>query len=100
MHQLAAANRQDKKYRGKSISLFLLDDDSFRKLLVDVISAVLYRDNAAVLEVRYDGNRLTAIASEGEQEGVKLFIIRFYAVDDVFLFRFCISEVHFLLPIF
>ena len=70
------------------------DYDRLGKLLVDIIPSVLYGDNAAALEVRDNGDRLAAVAAQGEEERVQLFIVGLYLLDDIFFSFLGVSQIH------
>ena len=70
-----------------SVTLFL-NFYSIGKVLVNIISSVLYGDNTAVLTSCDNGDRLTAIASKRKQEGVELLIICIYFRYNIFLTLF------------
>ena len=70
------------------------DDDRPCKLCVDVVSAVLDGDGAAAAPPRNDGDLLAAVAAKREQKRVKLRIVRFDPLDDVFLTLLCFQQIH------
>ena len=72
----------------------ILNDYGLGKLIVDVVPSILYRDNAAALAPGYDGNGLTAIASQREEECIELFVIRLDGFDNIFFFFLCINKIH------
>lgn len=63
------------------------NDDCLSQLIVDVISAVLYRHRAATFAAGNDRHRFTAVAAEGKQKCIQVFIFCFDPLDNV-LFSF------------
>lgn len=71
--------------------LKILDYNSFCELVVDVISSVLDRNDTSAFEVGDNGDGFAAVASEREQECIKLFVVGVDLNDDIFLAFFSIS---------
>ena len=65
-----------------------LDNDGFRQLIVDIVTTVLDGNRAAVTATGHHGDRLTGVATQGEEERIELIVIGFDGLDDVFLSQF------------
>ena len=72
----------------------ILHNDCFRQLIVDIVSAILDGNGAAVTATGHNGDGLTGIAAQRKQESIELIVIGFDGFYDVFLpyFRHC--QVH------
>ena len=64
------------------------------KLVVNIVAAVFYRDDAAALEVRDHRHRLAAVAPERKEELVEFFIVCRDLADDILFSGLGLCEVH------
>ena len=78
-------NHGIRPFKGRS------DDNGLRQLLVDVIAAVLDGDHAAASAPGDNGNGFAAVAAQGEEEGIELFIVGVDAPDDIFGTKLCVA---------
>jgi len=78
----------------KTIGGLSLNDNCFRQLIVDIISAVFDGHGAAAAAPGHYGNGLTAVAAEGKQERIQFFIIGFDPGNDIFLTLLCSCQIH------
>ena len=84
----------------RSFLCYVLDTDSFRQLIVDVVTTILDGYCTAAFAMCNDRDCFAGIAAEGKQERVQLFVIGYNFPDDVFL-SFCgFSESHVFSPRF
>ena len=74
--------------------MIILYQNSFCKLFVDVISAVLYRDDAVLFVAGDDGDGFTDIATEREEECVQLFVVGLEGGDDILFALCCLCKIH------
>lgn len=75
-----------------------LYDYSFGKLIIDIVSAVLYSDDTTALKMTHYRYSLTRIAAEGEQKGIKLLVVRFDLTYDIFFSVLCFTQCHSKIP--
>ena len=61
-----------------------LYDNRFGKILIDAVSAVLDRDDAAASQMRNDRDRFTAVTTKRKEKGVQFFIVDQDLFDNVF----------------
>ena len=66
-------------------------NDCLCQPIVNVVSAVLDGDDAAAPAPGDYGNRLAAVAAQRKQKRVKLTVLRFDPLDDIFLAFLCLS---------
>ena len=66
-----------------------LNDNGLRQLVVDVVSAVLDGNGAAASAAGDHRDRLAAVAAQGKQKSVQLFIVGFDPLNDVFFSDLC-----------
>ena len=64
-----------------------LDRNCRRQVVINIVSCILYKDDTAVLALLHYRYPLAAVASEREEEGVKLVVLGFYRFDGVFLLQ-------------
>ena len=62
----------------------ILNDDGFRQLIVDVVSAILDGHGTTATPPGYHSNRLAAVAAKGKQECVQFLIVGLDGANDVF----------------
>ncbi len=72
----------------------ILNDDCFRKLVINVVSAVFYCNIAAFFKVGNNRNRLAAVTAEREEECIEFFIVGFNSLDDIFFAFFSKLKIH------
>ena len=78
-------NHGIRPFKGRS------DDNGLRQLLVDVVAAILDGDHAAASAPGDNGNGFAAVAAQGEEEGIELFIVGVDAPDDIFGTKLCVA---------
>ena len=70
--------------KNKSKKIVLRNNYSLRKFLVNVVSRVLNRNDAASLQVGNNGDGLAAVTAEREEKGVKLLVVSKDFLDNIF----------------
>lgn len=71
-----------------------LYDDGFSQQIVDAVSAVFDGNYAAVFLAGNNGYGFAAVASEGKQKSVQLFVVGLDPLNDIFFGFFGHSQVH------
>ena len=75
----------------KEENIFSLHRNGACKIVVDVISAVLDSHDAAAFATLNYGNGAAAEATESEEKGVKLLVVRFDGLYYVFFSFLCVK---------
>ena len=63
------------------------DRNCRRQVVINIVSCILYKDDAVVLTLLHYRYPLAAVASERKEEGVKIVVLGFYRFDGVFLLQ-------------
>ena len=91
-NKLADANKRATRSPVDTGEAVRSDLDGGRQLKVDVVSAVLDRNDTAARAAGHNGNRFAAVAAEREEKGIKLLIFRVDLADGVFFSFSCVDQ--------